>query len=115
MIVLLIPLGESLDRIYVESQARKIAGDLARSQPNLRPARGWLDSIHVRFIDDQLFLIIKAVIPKDDIESTQAMLARMQRKLSTQLGKPVQVRMTVVSVDLEVISVGSSFKIVTGL
>ena len=114
MIVLLIPLEESLDRVYVESQARKIAGELARSDPELRLSRGWVDSMHVRFIDDQLFIFIKAVIPKDEIKSTNSMLVRLQRKLSNQLGKPVQVRMTVVSIDLDVISIGSKFKIETG-
>ena len=110
MSVLLVPLGESLERIYVESQVRKIAGELARTQPNLKPSRGWVDSIHARYIDDQLFLLMKAVIQKEDINSSKAMLARLQRKLSTELGKPVQIRMTTIPVELEIISVGSGFK-----
>ena len=112
LLLLLKPLEESLDRIYVESQTRKIAGELIRGHADLRPSRGWVETMHVRYIGDRLFIFIKAVVPKDDIKSVNAMLARLQRKLSHQLSKPVQIKMTVIPVNLANISVGSGFKIV---
>jgi len=112
MLLLLKPLEESLYEIYIESELLKIAGELVRSDPDLSPPRSWVESIRVRYIDDQLYIFVRAIIPKDDIKSTKSMLARLQRKLSTQLGRSVRIRMIVIPIDLEIISVGSGFKIV---
>jgi uncharacterized hydrophobic protein (TIGR00271 family) len=112
MLLLLKPLEESLYEIYIESELLKIAGELVRSDPELRPPRSWVESMHVRYIDDQLYILVRSVIPKDDIKSTKSMLAKLQRRLSTQIGLPVRIRMIVIPVDLEVISVGSGFKMV---
>ncbi len=79
MLLLLEPLEESLDRMYVESQARKLAGELARENPDLRPLRGWMESMHVRYIGNQLYIFLKVVIPREDIKSSKSMLARLQR------------------------------------
>ena len=110
MLVMLKPLGESLDRIYIESQVLKIVGELVRDHPDLSYPRGWMESMHVRYIGDQLYIFAKSVIPKDDIKGTKSILARLQRKLSSQLGKPVQISVTVIPVDLDIIKVGSGFK-----
>ena len=90
---------------------QKIAGELVRGHTDLRPNRGWLESMHVRYIGDLVYIFVRSVIPKNDIDSTKTMLARLQRRLSSHLGMPVQIRMVVIPVDLEVISVGSDFKI----
>ena len=91
---------------------RKIAGELLREHPDLRPPCGWIESLQVRYIRDQLYVFVRSVISKDDIIITKTMLERLQRKLSHQLDKPAQNRMIVIPVDLEVISVSSDFKMV---
>lgn len=111
MMMLLSPLEQSLDQIYVESQAKKIAGELIRGDADLRPNRGWLESIQVRYVGDSVYIFVQSVISKDDVDNTRTMLARLQRKLSSQLVKPVHIRMAVIPVDLDMISVGSDFKI----
>ena len=96
LLVLLTPLGESLNRIYVESQVKKLVGDLTRSQSDLRMSRGWLESLHARYIDDRLYLFVKAVVAEDDVQNAKAIVGRMQRLVSTQLDEPVQVQLTLI-------------------
>jgi uncharacterized hydrophobic protein (TIGR00271 family) len=113
LLVMLEPLEESLERIYIKSLTLKYAGQLVRSQPNMRPTRGWIESLHVRYIDNRLYVFIKGVLPKEDLEGSQAMIVRLQRKMSSELGKPVIFQLTAIQVDLTTVTVGSKQAIIS--
>ena len=96
----------------MEGQVRNLAGDLARSESSLRFNRGWMESIHARYIDDRLYLFVKAIVAKDGMQDAKAIIARLQRMVSTQLEEPVQIQLTLIPIDLEIINVGSGQKFV---
>ena len=112
LFVLLTPLGESLNRIYVESQVQKLVGDLARSESSMRFSRGWLESLHARYIDDRLYLFVKAVVAKDNVQDAKFLVGRMQRLVSNRLDEPVQVQLTLIPIDLEIVNVGGGQKFI---
>ena len=112
MLAMLEPLGDSLHRIYIESQVRKITGELVRDVPKLSPPRGWLESMHVRYVGELPYIFVRYVTPRDQVEDLKAILVELQREVSSQIGESVQIRMTTVPVDIEAISIGSGVEMV---
>ena len=100
LLMLLEPLEESFHKIYVESQARKIANELVRTNLDLRDSHGWAVTVHVRYIGEQLNIFVKSVIPREDVQNEKKLLQKLQKSLSEELEEPVVIQATTIPVDL---------------
>jgi uncharacterized hydrophobic protein (TIGR00271 family) len=98
-IFLMEPLGQSLHQLSVKSQTMRMIANLPAVRPDLFNGRGRLDSLHVTYRNDVLFVDIDAYIPKNELDQMQETLDVLRHYLSEALNEPVVLEVEAVPLD----------------
>ena len=110
--LLLQPLGESLQKLYVKSRVLRLMAKLPVTHPDLFAGVGWLESLNVNYRKGQLYIDVDGFVPRDKIgnfQESQFKTDFFRNHLEESLGEPVNLEVEMVPIDILHFKSGPAF------
>ncbi|MEE9590147.1 MAG: DUF389 domain-containing protein [Hyphomicrobiaceae bacterium] len=95
---LVYPLGVPLYKLHVKSMALSLIVAARKNMPRLYDGKGRVDSVHVAYRGDQLYVNMDVLGDEDDISGMQEQIDVFQQSLSRLLEQPVRVKVDLIPV-----------------
>lgn len=98
---LLDPLGASMNRLYIRSQALSLISQLQQRYPDIFSRQITLDKILVKYKGEDLHVTVEGQAPRATLAGMQNKVDTFQKLIQTDLNHPVVVKVNMVPVDIQ--------------